>query len=304
MGVKMTPSTRCQSLHSLSKSRVCGQRPWLPVGRGPGQKPNAAQQTALYPGLWGAPRVWGVCVLALLLLPGRAPGLEGKLALRLPAITPEVHQRVEIAVAGMPATTNPFDPQEITLDMTVTPPSGNVLDVPGFFSRDYERRLEENREVLSPQGDGGWRLRWLPLEPGAHKLIVTAAVEGQAFARGEAVVQVSAGKRHGIARVDPRERRYFRLDDGTPLFLNGLCACWYGERGTYDYDDWLEAYQKAGINYIRLWMCARRSGSSGTGATGPATASTPPGASTGSWRRPSAAASSSCSASTTTASSR
>ena len=44
------------------------------------------------------------------------------------------------------------------------------------------------------------------------------------------------------------------MDDGTPLFLNGLCACWHGRRGTYDYDDWLAAYQKAGINYIRIWM--------------------------------------------------
>ena len=48
--------------------------------------------------------------------------------------------------------------------------------------------------------------------------------------------------------------RSFRLDDGTPLFLDGLCMCWHGRRGTYDYDDWLESRQKAGINYIRLWM--------------------------------------------------
>ncbi len=44
------------------------------------------------------------------------------------------------------------------------------------------------------------------------------------------------------------------MDDGTPLFLNGLCACWHGPRGTYDYDDWLGAYRDAGINYMRLWM--------------------------------------------------
>jgi hypothetical protein len=48
--------------------------------------------------------------------------------------------------------------------------------------------------------------------------------------------------------------RYFRFDDGTPLFLNGLCACWHGSRGTFDYDDWLAAYQKAGMDYLRIWM--------------------------------------------------
>ncbi|HAK94393.1 MAG TPA: hypothetical protein DCM87_05180, partial [Planctomycetes bacterium] len=55
-------------------------------------------------------------------------------------------------------------------------------------------------------------------------------------------------------RVEEKGTRYFRLDDGTPLFLNGLCACWHGSRGSYDYDDWLEAYRENGINYIRLWM--------------------------------------------------
>src|SRR5207237_276886 len=96
--------------------------------------------------------------------------------------------------------------------------------------------------------------RWLPLEPGRHRLLVTAALKSQLAARVEAVMEVAGGQRHGLARVEPREKRNFCLDDGTPLFLNGLCACWHGQRGTYDYDDWLGAYQKAGINYMRLWM--------------------------------------------------
>jgi hypothetical protein len=60
-------------------------------------------------------------------------------------------------------------------------------------------------------------------------------------ARGEATVEVAAGERHGLARVEPEGKRYFCLDDGTPLFLKGLCACRHGRRGTYDYDDWLAA---------------------------------------------------------------
>jgi hypothetical protein len=57
-----------------------------------------------------------------------------------------------------------------------------------------------------------------------------------------------------MVRVEPVGKRYFRLDDDTPLFLNGLCVCWPGSRGTYDYDDWLESCQRSGINYIRIWM--------------------------------------------------
>jgi len=199
----------------------------------------------------------GLCaVLLSLLLPAHAPAADsiGKLELRLPSGKPEVFERVEIPVAGVPAAANPFDPDEIALDLEVTPPSGKRLRVPGFFHRDFERKLEASREVLTPAGKEGWRIRWLPLEPGRHTLIVTATLNGKPAAQGEAFVEAIAGKRHGLARVEPEGKRYFRLDDGTPLFLNGLCACWHGARGTYDYDDWLEAYRRSGINYIRIWM--------------------------------------------------
>ena len=176
-----------------------------------------------------------------------------KLELTLPSSRPEVFERVEIAVSGMPSTTNPFDPGVVTLDLEATAPSGKVLRVPGFFEREFDRKLEGRREVLETRGEG-WRVRWMALEPGRHTLVVTATLGGKMAGRGEGVIEVAAGKRHGLARVEPVGKRYFRLDDGTPLFLKGLCACWHGGRGTYDYDDWLGAYHKAGINYIRIWM--------------------------------------------------
>jgi hypothetical protein len=154
----------------------------------------------------------------------------------------------------VPAAANPFDPDVIALDLEVALPSGKSLRVPGYFHREFDRKLEGNREALTPRDEGTWRIRWLPLEAGRHKLVATVSLEGKTVARGEAVVEVVAGKRHGLAHVEPEAKRYFRLDDGTPLFLNGLCACWHGSRGTYDYDDWLEAYQKAGMNYFRIWM--------------------------------------------------
>ena len=178
----------------------------------------------------------------------------GKLELALPAGKPEVFERVEISVAGVPAAANPFDPDSITLDLLATSPSGKELRVPGYFHREFDRKLQGAREALTPRGEGGWRIRWLPLEAGRHTLAVTAVLAGKPVARGEATLEVSAGKRPGLVRVEPEGKRYFRLDDGTPLFLNGLCACWHGSRGTYDYDDWLEAYQRTGINYIRIWM--------------------------------------------------
>ena len=193
---------------------------------------------------------------AVLLAPSlvRAGDPVAPLELNLSTASPKVFERVEIGVQGVPAATNPYDPDAIALDLAVVSPAGKTLAVPGYFQRPFERKLEGNREVLTPTGDGDWRVRWLPLEEGRTKLIATATVAGKIAARGEAEVEVLAGTRHGLARVEPTSRRYFCLADGSPLFLSGLCACWHGSRGTYDYDDWLPAYERAGINYIRIWM--------------------------------------------------
>jgi len=193
-------------------------------------------------------------IVALFGVSARAGEVGARLGLKIPAERPEVFQRVEFTVEGVPAAGNPFDPEAITLDFTAIAPSGKTVRVPGFFQRDYERKLEGDREVLTPRGEGSWVVRWLPVEAGRHRLAVSAVVAGKQVAEGAGEIEVRPGQRHGLVRVAPDAKRYFRLDDGAPLFLNGLCACWHGRRGTYDYDDWLAAYSKAGINYIRIWM--------------------------------------------------
>jgi len=60
----------------------------------------------------------------LLLTPVHGEDAVRKLDLTLSASTPAVFERVEISVPGMPSTTNPFDPEVVTLDLEVKPPSG------------------------------------------------------------------------------------------------------------------------------------------------------------------------------------
>ncbi len=180
---------------------------------------------------------------------------QSALELTLSKEKPEVFERVEISIQGVPDADNPYDPDVITVNLEATAPSGKRSTVPGFYYRDYERTLEGQRERLTPRGEGEWRVRWLPQEPGRHQLRAAVNLEGKPTGQGAQVeVEVAQGARPGLVRVEPEAKRYFRLSNGDPLFLNGLCACWHGSRGTHDYDDWLSAYEKAGINYIRIWM--------------------------------------------------
>jgi hypothetical protein len=183
----------------------------------------------------------------------RADAADAVLTLRPPTGPHEVLKRLEFTVENVPSAENPFDPSLIALDFEVVPPSGRKVVLPAFWGREFDRKLEGNREALTPSAPPGWRFRYLPLEPGQHQLEVVARLRGQVVARGATTLDVEPAHRRGLVRVDPGSR-YFRFDDGTPLFLNGLCACWHGSRGTYDYDDWLAAYEKAGMNYIRIWM--------------------------------------------------
>ncbi|MBN1422759.1 MAG: cellulase family glycosylhydrolase [Planctomycetes bacterium] len=204
------------------------------------------------------PRIAVASAAALFSLIPPAFGAEEaveEIRLILPPEAPERFERIEIALEGVPPAENPFDPDAIAVDLEAKLPSGRTLDLPAFYFQDYGRRLAGNRETLTPEGKPGWRIRYLPIEAGRHELRVTARAGGKVVARGSGRVEVKGGgKRRGLIRVEETGKRYFRFDDGTPLFLNGLCACWHGRRGSYDYDEWLAAYEKAGINYIRLWM--------------------------------------------------
>lgn len=190
----------------------------------------------------------------LFLVVSVANGQNTSLTLKFHKDSAEVFECVQMDVMGMPMDVNPFDPDSVTVDLEVTAPSGKTVHVPGFWGAEFSRKLVENREVLSPGEEGAWHIRWMPREAGRHTLVALLTVKGKPAGRGDATFNIVEGPRKGVAHVEPRGKRYFQLDDGSPLFLNGLCSCWHGQRGTFDYDDWLAAYEKAGINYIRIWM--------------------------------------------------
>ena len=62
---------------------------------------------------------------------------------RLLTPAPRQNEKVEIGLSADPAPENPFDPNKVTLDATVTPPSGKTLRVPGFWLQDYTRSLKD-----------------------------------------------------------------------------------------------------------------------------------------------------------------
>jgi len=179
----------------------------------------------------------------------------GYQVVRLSAAEP--WQRLEFRITGVPAVTNPFDPDVIWVEGSFVPPSGPTRSVPAFWYQGYERRLSGGSEVLSTVGAGEWRLRFTPPLNGDYAVTVTVLTNGLPCgspATTNFTVAGSAPARSGYVRKDPGGM-YFETGDGRALPLIGANVCWHGARGTYDYDDWFSAMQAAGANYARLWMC-------------------------------------------------
>ncbi len=149
---------------------------------------------------------------------------------------------------------NPFDPDDIRVDATVTDPNGTKISVPGFLYRAYARSLEDGKEVLRPIGSPEWRVRIRPVTAGSYSIRLAARDRTGSVQAPVVRFRVRPSKDHGAVRVSPRDRHYFEFSDGHPFFPIGANICWGGDRATYSYDDWLPKYAVNGVNYQRLWL--------------------------------------------------
>jgi len=198
----------------------------------------------------GAPGVLAGFVLILSMATASA------LAIECTTPKPYAGQRSEFRISGVAEAANPYDPDDIAVDVRFSPPAGETLTLPAFWYQPYSRVLRDGKEMLVQDGAAEWRVRYTPLEPGEHRFAVQQTRDGAIAVLEEGILAVQAGKKksHGFVRIEPQDQRFFQFEDGTPLPLVGENACWFGARGTYDYDDWFSEFAQAGMNYTRLWM--------------------------------------------------
>ncbi|MFA4943736.1 MAG: DUF5060 domain-containing protein [Lentisphaeria bacterium] len=179
------------------------------------------------------------------------------------------HRPLELAFELAGFTGNPFDPDEVTVDAEITGPDGQSFRRPAFFSQDYERRQDAaQREVLSPRGRAGWRLRFTPLQAGAYHWRLLVRAGDRRVETRPAVVKVAAGQPGGFVAVSPRDPRFFETADGaffypigehlhTPYDLRSVQCLklpMATDRGTYDYDHYFAKFEECGANAILMWM--------------------------------------------------
>ena len=161
--------------------------------------------------------------------------------------------RFETSGIVEPEPENPFDPTHADVWGHFRDPSGREWRMPGFWFQDFDRALVDGREVLTPRGEPGWRVRFSPTRAGTWTWWWTVRTpDGEAASKPKRV-KVASSSDHGFVRRSS-DSRYLAFEDGTPWFAVGENVGWYDARGSFAYDSWYTRLAEQGATYARLWM--------------------------------------------------
>lgn len=164
------------------------------------------------------------------------------------------HERVEIELDLGTNYANPFDPEEVELDVHLTRPDGSVVVIPAFYYRDFEV-VGSAPERYGRGSAPAWRARFAPTQAGAHSWRAFVKDAGGSRALGPAVpFAVLDGPARGAVRIDSRDGRFLRHDDGTPFMPVGHNVAWEDGTGlgTAFWERTFSRMAAAGENWTRV----------------------------------------------------
>lgn len=188
--------------------------------------------------------------------PGQIEPARRPLAIR--SVSPESarvpqYERLELQVDLDATYDNPFDPDDVRLDAVFTAPSGRKLVVPGFFMVEQHREVAEQAEVMIPQLQCGWRIRFAPLEVGPYRWELRLRDRSGQITGGEGALECVAGKQPGFIRTSKIDPHYLAFDHGEGYFAIGHNLPIYHTTGQLG-DEAMRKFAAAGENFNRWWM--------------------------------------------------
>ena len=164
-----------------------------------------------------------------------------------------LYEPVEFTLELSATYENPFDPEQVAVDATVTTPSGRTERVPGFYCQGFEAEYENGEELLSLDGEPTWKVRYTPREVGAYSVAFEARDGSGRAASPPLSFRCAQSGAGGFARLSSAQDSapiYFRLDNGESLFLIGHNVTGY----PINVDEVFRRMAAGGENYTRFWM--------------------------------------------------
>ncbi|MDI6783121.1 MAG: DUF5060 domain-containing protein, partial [bacterium] len=186
-----------------------------------------------------------------------APTTPTKSSSAIPAAAPKItkvysdipqvkkYDKFEATVMFTGSYANPFDPQDITLDATLTSPSGKQITIPGFL---YAVETSDKGETPV------WKLRFAPNELGKWNYTVTVKNNLGKDASAPATFFCEPSGKKGYVRVNKSNPLYFQFENGEFYYPIGANVAWAVKDVPGDFQVWFPKYAANGANWARVWM--------------------------------------------------
>ncbi len=167
-----------------------------------------------------------------------------------------LYGKCEIDVTLSGTWENPYDPDDIALDATVTTASGKTYSQSGFFMVPQRHEQEGVEDMMLPSGEGQWKVRLAATEAGPMRVTLTARDRsGKAvFALPQAIAVAADKKAKGFVRVSQADAHYFAHDNGAGFVPIGHNVPICQSSNDMSQKDILEKMAANGENWNRWWM--------------------------------------------------
>jgi hypothetical protein len=153
----------------------------------------------------------------------RAQGFIQRQPLKIGALEgapPQVTQgqKWELGFALEATFSNPFDPDEVRVDLQLVTPKGQALVVPGFFSTPCALTAEGR---ALPSGAPSWKVRFTPSEAGLYRYRLSAKDRSGTITGPAGNFECVAGRTDGLVRVSRKVPTAFEYASGKAFFPIG-----------------------------------------------------------------------------------
>ena len=163
---------------------------------------------------------------------------------------------IQLALNGLPTVSNPFDSAQADVVATINTPDGTNFDLPFFWFQDYTNVVGISQTPEVPVGNPEWRLKFRSTTPGAYRITVKAAINGQQIV----VPNFSITTDYKTLPTIRTKDNYFVQGSNIfiPVAYNIAWANRYEEIKRYE--KWFKSASEGGVNVARVWMASWSAG--------------------------------------------
>jgi hypothetical protein len=166
-----------------------------------------------------------------------------------------VFGKIEIDVFLSGHDSDRSDLDNITLSGRFVTPSGDLKEIAGFYTEEYDLTREKGREILIGKGKPFWRVRFCPEEEGTYRVVLHISKGKTTEQRGPFFFDAVKNEVPGFVKVDKQHGFYMEFDDGTPYFAVGESIAWVKRNNTIrEYEYFFDKLKENKCNYSRVWL--------------------------------------------------